>query len=84
MCIKKIFSSKKILVKKFLDQKYLGPKKFGVKKYFWNKKNFGQIDLDPNFFCLKKHIGLTQGGGYMTPPQKIVGLKLCWIVVSFA
>ena len=62
--------------------KIFGQKIFLVKK-FWDKKN-GQKGLDPKFFCLKKQVGLTQGGGYMTPPQKIVGLKLCWIVVSFA
>ena len=47
------------------------------------KKN-GSKNLDLKLFCLKKQVGLTQGGGYMTPPQKIVGLKLCWIVVSLA
>ena len=37
-------------------------------------------------FLSKKQVGLTQGGGYMTPPpkKKIVGLKLYWIVVSLA
>ena len=41
--------------------------------------------LDPKFFSFeKKQVGLTQGGGYMTPRLKIVGLKLYWIVVSFA
>ena len=63
-------------------------KHFWVKKHFGSKKflvkNYGQKDLDPIFFVLKKQVGLTQGGGYMTPPQKILGLTLCWIVVSFA
>ena len=37
------------------------------------------------FLSKNNQVGLTQGGGYMIPPpQKVVGLKLCWIVVSFA
>ena len=35
-------------------------------------------------FIVQKHVRLTQGGRYMTPPQKIVGLKLCLVVISFA
>ena len=63
----------------------MGKKKFGQNK-FWAKQFFCLKDLDPKYFCLKKFVGLTQGGGYMPPPQKKkkVGLKLCWIVVSFA
>ena len=56
---------------------------------FWAKKNlgskniFGQKDLGLKFFLSKKNQeGLTEGGGYMTPPQKIVGLKFCWVVLS--
>ena len=33
-------------------------------------KNVGQKDLDPKFFGLKQKVGLTQGGGYMTPPPR--------------
>ena len=32
---------------------------------FLGKKNFGQKDLDPNFFLSKKKVGLTKGGGYI-------------------
>ena len=86
--VKKNFGQKKFWIKKIESKifwviKILGQKIFWVKN-FWDEKNFGQKDLDPKFFCLKKQVGLTQGGGYMNPPQKIVGLKLCWIVVSFA
>ena len=82
----KIFGSKKFLwVKKFLGHKNYGSKIFWVKN-FCAKKILVKKDLDPNFFLSKNNqVGLTQGGGYMTPPpQKVVGLKLCWIVVSFA
>ena len=78
----KNFGSKNFWVKNFLGHKNFRSKKFWV-KIFWAKKIWSK-DLDPIFFCLKKQVGLTQGGGYMTPPQKKVGLKLCWIVVSFA
>ena len=61
----------------------MGKKIFWVKQ-FWDKKKFGQKNLDPKFVLSKKKVGLTQGGGHMTPPQKIVGLKLFWIVVSLA
>ena len=53
-------------------------------KNFLGKTEFGQKIWIRFFFCLKKQVGLTQGGGYMTPPQKIVELKLCWIDVSLA
>ena len=37
----------------------------------------GQKKFWVNFLCLKKQVGLTQGGGYMTPsPQKKVGVIL--------
>ena len=57
----------KFCVKRFRVIKILGQKIFWVKN-FWDEKNFGQKDLDPKFFCLKKQVGLTQGGGYMTAP----------------
>ena len=68
------FGSLKLWVKNILRKKFLG------------KKKLGQKGLDPNFFLSRNNqVGLTQGGGYMTAPsQKKVGLKLCWIVVSFA
>ena len=75
---KKYLGLKKFWIKNYLGQKVLGKKNLG-------KKKFGKI-LIRFFFCLKKQVGSTQGGGYMTAPplQKIVGFKLCWIVVSFA
>ena len=49
-----------------------------VKKIFWSKKNLG-----PKYFLSKKPGRVNPRGGYMTPsPQKIVGLKFCWFVVS--
>ena len=53
-------------------------------KNFLGKTEFGQKIWIRFFFCLKKQVGLTQGGGYMTPPQKIVGfncvgLLLVWL-----
>ena len=45
-------------------------------KQFLGKKNFGQKDLDRIFFCLKKQLGLTQGGGYMTPPPENSRVKI--------
>ena len=37
-------------------------------KIFLGKTEFGQKIWIRFFFCLKKQVGLTQGGGYMTPP----------------
>ena len=50
---------------------------------------FGEVVLScpKRFFVQKKNIGRVNPGreGLMTPPpQKIVGLKLCWVVVSIA
>ena len=90
--VKKIFWVKRNLGKKFGGQKNFGSKFFSVikilgKKIFWVKKFWAKKvwskDLDLKFFCLKKQVGLNQGGGYMTPPQKIVGIKLCFIVFSY-
>ena len=88
---KKFFGQKILLVKNFFGQKFfLGQKIFWVEIFFvWRKKilsqkNFVLIDLNLKFVLSKEKTGLTQGGEYMTPPQKIVGLKLWWIVVSFA
>ena len=62
------------MVKNGLCQKNFVSKHFWVKKHFGSKKflvkNYGQKDLDPIFFVLKKQVGLTQGGGYMTPPPE--------------
>ena len=78
------------MVKKIWAKNILAHKNFGSKNIlgqkFWDKKKFGskRFGSEIVLFKRKKQVGLTQGGGYMTPPQKIVGLKLCWIVVSFA
>ena len=73
--VKQNFWSKKVLVKKnFAHKKIL------FKKIFWLKKKFGQKCI--RFLSKKNWVGLTLGRGFMTPPQKIVGLKLCGIVVS--
>ena len=62
-------------VKKNSGQKFVGQKIVGQKKVLFEK----------NFRQKKMRVGLTQRGGCMTPPtptQIIVGLKLCWVVVS--
>ena len=61
---KKYFRSKKFLLKNFLDHKNFGSKNILGKKILV-KKIWIRF-----FFCLKKQVGLTQGGGYMTPPRK--------------
>ena len=45
----------------------------------------GRSYLTKKIFVKKKNIGRVYPGrgGVDTPPQKIVGLKLCWVVVSF-
>ena len=74
LCQRSFWVKKNLVGKHTLVEKMFGKKNFRVKKI---RLQF--------FFCLKKQVGLTQWGGYMPPlPQKIVGLKLCWIVVSFA
>ena len=76
--VKQIFGSNFFLgqtncwVKKCWDQKNFESKISFVKK-IWVRK----------FFCLKKPGRVNPRGGYMTPPQKKVGLKLCCIDVSF-
>ena len=58
-------------------------KNFWVKNFFSSKKFLGQKELGPKKFLSKKNqVGLTEGGGYMTPPQKIVGLNFCWVVLG--
>ena len=47
----------------------------------------GRSYLTKNIFVKKKNIGRVnpgRGGVDYPPPQKIVGLKLCWVVVSIA
>ena len=73
-----MFWSKNILVKKIFGQKFsFGQKIFGKK--FLGKNNFGQKDLDPKFSLSKSNqVGLTQGGGYMTPPPENIRVKIVW------
>ena len=48
-------------------------------KFFWDTR---YLKL---FLSKKTQVGLTQWGGYKAPPpQKLVGLKLCWVVVGIA
>ena len=83
--VKRILGQKNFWIKNFfVSQKYFGSKKFWVKKILakkiWSKRFGSEI-----FLLKKKRVGLTQGVGYIPPPHpEIVGLKLCWIVVSFA
>ena len=47
----------------------------------------GRSYLTKKIFVKKKNIGRVnpgRGGVDYPPPQKIVGLKLCWVVVSIA
>ena len=54
--------------------------KFLVKEFLL-KKVFGSFG-SKNIVFKKNQEELTPGTGYM-PPLKTVGLKLCWVVVSF-
>ena len=69
---------------KFLVKKYLVKKVFAQKKKFCSRKYFGKEKiLVQNVLGFCQKLGrVNPGGGFMTPPQKIVGLKLCGIVVS--
>ena len=72
--VKKDFFGQTIFESKNLGQQIFGHKNFWVKKIFGSKR-FGskqfldQKDLGPIFFVKKKQVGLTQGGGYMTPSE---------------
>ena len=87
----KIFAQKNVFGSKNLGSNFFWVKnEFGVKwnlgqKKFESKKNWVKKNCIGKFFCPKKiQVGLTQGGGCMTPPPlKKVGLKLCVVVVSF-
>ena len=55
--------------KKNWGKKSFGSKNFWVEKFLGHKNFWDKKMLDPKFFHLKKkQVGLTQGGGYMTPP----------------
>ena len=65
----------------------MGEKKFGktifrLKINFGSKKFLGQKDLGLKIFCLKKTSRVTPRGRMYAPPQKIVGLKFCWVILS--
>ena len=56
----------------FLVPKNFGSKNFCVKNVLCKKIKdqnfFGSKRFESEIFCLKKQVGLTQGGGYMIPP----------------
>ena len=54
------------------------------KKSLGSKKILGQKDLGPKFFLSKKTGWVNPRGRiYDSSPQKIVGLKVCWVVLSY-
>ena len=74
--IKKILSQKNFRVKNFSGQNIGGSNNFGGKKSLVKKIWVRKIFVTKNI-----RIGLTLHDP--TPTQKIVGFKLCWVVVSF-
>ena len=72
---------KKFQSENFLDKKNIWVKKIGGKKIFGSKKDRAKIFwvikifeikkcwIQKFFLFKKKQVGLTQGGGYMTPPS---------------
>ena len=66
---KKILGQKNVWVKKILGKNFFWSYRFGFENFFLSKKA-GTV----------KPRGKTFGP---PPPKKIVGLKLCWVVVSF-
>ena len=72
------------MVKQISVKKISGPKICWGKKIL-SRKNFGLIDFNPKFVLSNEKTGrVNPRWRIYDPPQKIVGLKLCWIVVSFA
>ena len=74
----KLFWVKKFFGSKFFFVTFFGGKKNSLgQKKIWVKKICIQ-----NYFCLKKQVGLTQWGGYMTPPPESSRVKIvlgcCW------
>ena len=54
-----------------------------VKKKLASKFFLGQKELGPKNFLSKKTGRVNPRGRiYDSPPQKIVGLKFCWVVLS--
>ena len=89
------FIGQKIWVKKFGSEKVLGQKivgwtKFLSQKYFWNTKTFGSKyygskRFRSKYFSVNKNSGRVNFMEWIDDPpsEKIIGLKLCWVVVSF-
>ena len=81
--VKKILGQIKFWVKKILGQKFLGHKDFGSNNILGQKNLVKKIWV--RFFLSQKTGRVNPRGRiYGPPPQKIVGLKLCWVVLSFA
>ena len=73
--------------KKNLGKKSFGSKNFWVEKFLGHKNFWDKKMLDPKFFSFEKKTGRVNPRWRIydpLPPPKIVGLKLYWIVVSFA
>ena len=73
------------MVSKNSVKKISGPKKFWGKKIL-SQKNFGLIVWIPKFVLSKEKTGRVNPRWriYDPPPQKIIRLKLCWVVICFA
>ena len=69
---------------KFLGRKNFWVKNFLVKKKLASKIFLGQKELGPKKFLSKKTGRVNPRGRIYDspPPQKIVGLKFCWVVLS--
>ena len=69
----------------FLGKKKLGEKDFWVKKDFGPKKKFGSKRFVSKIIVSNKKPGRVNPiGRIYPPPQRVVGLKLCWVVVGIA
>ena len=80
----KNFGQRNFWVKHVMGKKIQDQNIFWVK---WVKNLLGQFQLSKKIFCEEKNIGRVNPGREGVddpPPQKIVGLKFCWVVVSFA
>ena len=80
---KKFWVKKNLRLKKILGHKnFRGRKKFAVKKIFGSQKfsgskKFRSKRIGSEFFLSKEtQVGLTQGGGCMTPPPENSRVKI--------
>ena len=80
---KKFWVKKNLRLKKILGHKnFRGRKKFAVKKNFGSQKfsgskKFRSKRIGSEFFLSKEtQVGLTQGGGCMTPPPENSRVKI--------